>query len=164
MRKIILLSDTHNYLDKKIFPYLETCDEIWHAGDIGNWEIINQLNTFAKVRAVYGNIDGKEIRSELEESLQFTCGNMKILMQHIGGYPGNYAKNIRNIIIKEDIDIFISGHSHILKVIYDKELNVLHMNPGSIGNYGHHKVKTIISFIIENKKINDMNVIEFPRS
>ena len=163
MKNITLLSDTHNYLDERIFPYLEKCDEIWHAGDIGNLNIIDNLKQFAKTRAVYGNIDNNTIRKELNRTLIFRCEEIKILMTHIGGYPGKYAKGIKEMLKDENPDIFISGHSHILKVINDKELNILHMNPGAMGNHGSHKVKTMLVFCVNNNKLEDLKVIEYDR-
>jgi putative phosphoesterase len=163
MKKIILLSDTHNSLDKRFTKYFQNADEIWHAGDIGDIKIIDQLRVHAKVRAVWGNIDNHIIRSEFKENLYFKCEGMKVMMTHTGGYPGRYSKKIFSIIDQVNPDIFISGHSHILKVIYDKKNNLLHMNPGAIGDYGVHKVKTILSFIIEDKKVKNLNIIEFPR-
>ena len=164
MKKIILLSDTHNSLDKRFTKHFQNADEIWHAGDIGDIKIIDQLRLYAKVRAVWGNIDNHIIRSEFKENLYFKCEGMKVMMSHIGGYPGRYSKKIFPIIEQANPDIFISGHSHILKVIYDKKNNLLHMNPGAIGDYGMHKVKTILSFIIEDKKVKNLNIIEFPRT
>ena len=163
MKSIALLSDTHNYLDERIFPYLEQCDEIWHAGDIGNLDIIDHLKKFAKTRAVYGNIDNDTIRKELNKILIFKCEEIKVLMTHIGGYPGKYAKGIKDMLENERPDIFISGHSHILKIINDKNLDILHMNPGAIGNHGYHKVKTMIIFYVNKKKIEDLKVIEYNR-
>ncbi|MBT4345591.1 metallophosphatase family protein [Flavobacteriales bacterium] len=164
MKKIILLSDTHNSLDKRFTKHFQNADEIWHAGDIGDIKIIDQLRLYAKVRAVWGNIDNHIIRSEFKENLYFKCEGMKVMMSHIGGYPGRYSKKIFPIIEQANPDIFISGHSHILKVIYDKKNNLLHMNPGAIGDYGMHKVKTILSFIIEDEKVKNLNIIEFPRT
>ena len=163
MKKIILLSDTHNSLDKRFTKHFQNADEIWHAGDIGDIKIIDQLRLYAKVRAVWGNIDNHIIRSEFKENLFFKCEGVKVMMTHIGGYPGRYSKKIISIIEQANPDIFISGHSHILKVIYDKKNNLLHMNPGAMGDYGIHKVKTILSFIIEDEKVKNLNIIEFPR-
>ena len=163
MKKIILLSDTHNSLDKRFTKHFQNADEIWHAGDIGDIKIIDQLRLYAKVRAVWGNIDNHIIRSEFKENLYFKCEGMKVMMSHIGGYPGRYSKKIFPIIEQANPDIFISGYSHILKVIYDKKNNLLHMNPGAMGDYGIHKVKTILSFIIEDEKVKNLNIIEFPR-
>ena len=163
MKKIILLSDSHHSLDKRIFPYLEECDEIWHAGDIGNLEVTDKLKSFAPIRAVWGNIDDYQARKEFRETTFFKCEELKVMMTHIGGYPGRYEKGIKEILEDKHPDLFISGHSHILKVMHDKKLDILHMNPGAIGNYGIHKVKTILSFNIEGKDIKDLKVVEYPR-
>ena len=163
MKRIILLSDTHHTLDERIFPHLESCDEIWHAGDIGKLEVTDKLKTFAPLRAVWGNIDDHAARKEFRETTYFKCEQVKVMMTHIGGYPGRYAKGIKDILISKQPNLFITGHSHILKVMNDKKLNILHMNPGAIGNYGWHKVKTILAFDIEGKDIKNLRVIEFPR-
>ena len=162
--KIILLSDSHHSLDERIFPHLEKCDEIWHAGDIGNLEVTDKLKTFAPIRAVWGNIDGHKAREEFRKTTYFKCQKLKVMMTHIGGYPGRYEKGIKEILENKNPDLFISGHSHILKVMHDKELDILHMNPGAIGNYGWHKVKTILAFTVNGKEIKDLRVIEFPRN
>ena len=163
MKKITLLSDTHGELDKRFFPHFKESDEIWHAGDIGSIDIIDTLNTLAPVKAVFGNIDNHIIRRSFKSTLLFKCEKVNVMMTHIGGYPGNYAKGIKDKIKECEPKIFICGHSHILKVMYDKKLKVLHMNPGAVGNYGIHKVKTIIKFIIEEDNIKDLKIIEFPR-
>ncbi len=163
MRKIILLSDTHHSLDKRFIPYLSDVDEIWHAGDIGSINILDELNQYAEVKAVWGNIDNAIIRSELKKTLYFKCEQVKVMMTHIGGYPGKYNKDILSNIKDAKPNLFISGHSHILKIMYDKELDLLHMNPGAIGDFGIHKVKTIVSFTIDEEKIKSLKVIEFPR-
>tara|TARA_B100000700_G_C14695111_1_gene691792 strand:+ start:192 stop:689 length:498 start_codon:yes stop_codon:yes gene_type:complete len=164
MQEIILLSDSHHTLDEKIFPHLEQCDEIWHAGDIGNIKIIDKLKEFAPVRAVWGNIDNHKIRNEFSNIIHFRCENLEVIMTHIGGYPGRYEKGIKKILESKKPDLFISGHSHILKVIHDKKLDILHMNPGAIGNYGIHNVKTMLKFNVEGKKIKNLKVIEFARN
>ena len=163
MKRIILLSDTHGELDKRFFPHFKESDEIWHAGDIGSIDIIDSLNKLAPVKAVFGNIDNHIIRRSLKQTLLFKCEKVNVMMTHIGGYPGNYAKGIKDKIKECEPKIFICGHSHILKVMYDKKLKVLHMNPGAVGNYGIHKVKTIIKFIIEEDNIKDLKIIEIPR-
>ena len=163
MKRITLLSDTHGELDKRFFYHFKESDEIWHAGDIGSIDIIDSLNKLAPVKAVFGNIDNHIIRRSLKQTLLFKCEKVNVMMTHIGGYPGNYAKGIKDKIKECEPKIFICGHSHILKVIYDKKLKVLHMNPGAVGNYGIHKVKTIIKFIIEEDNIKDLKIIEFPR-
>ena len=163
MKKIVLLSDTHHTLDKRFFPHFKKADEIWHAGDIGNLSVTDQLKKFAPLKCVWGNIDSKDIRIEFKKTIYFKCEKMNVLMTHIGGYPGRYEKNIKQMIEDTKPDLFICGHSHILKIIYDKKYNLLHLNPGAIGNYGIHKVKTILSFKIHQKEILDLNIIEFPR-
>lgn len=163
MKKIILLSDTHHTLDERCFPYFKKVDEIWHAGDIGDLSVTDKLKDFAPIRAVFGNIDNSTIRTEFKERLYFKCEEVNVMMTHIGGYPGKYEKKILPIIEQIKPDLFISGHSHILKVMYDKKHELLHMNPGATGDYGIHKVKTMLSFKINNKEIKDLKVIEFPR-
>ena len=163
MKQIILLSDTHHTLDKRFFPYFKKADEIWHAGDIGDLSVTDKLKDFAYLKAVCGNIDNKTIQIEFKKTLYFKCEEVNVIMTHIGGYPGKYERKIHSIIKKEKPNLFISGHSHILKVMYDKENELLHMNPGAMGDYGIHKVKTILSFKIKGKKIEDLKVIEFPR-
>lgn len=160
MKRIGLMSDTHSFLDDKIFTYFEECDEIWHAGDIGSMELVEQLEAFKPFRAVYGNIDDAKIRRAFPLDLRFNCEGMDIWMTHIGGYPGRYSKRVREIIVDNPPDVFITGHSHILKVMPDKKLNLLHINPGACGIHGFHKVKTIIRFSINEAKIEDMQVIE----
>ena len=164
MKQIILLSDTHHTLDERFFPHFKKADEIWHAGDIGDLKVIDRLKEFATVRAVWGNIDNRIVRSEFNANLYFKCEDVNVMITHIGGYPRRYDKKILPIIEQAKPDLFICGHSHILKVMYDKKLKLLHMNPGAIGDYGIHKVKTILSFKIEGKDIKDLKVIEFPRS
>ena len=164
MKRIGLLSDTHGYLDKDCLNFFDDVDEIWHAGDIGGLEVTDKLKEFAPIRAVWGNIDNRTTRTEFKGNLYFKCEKVNVMMTHIGGYPGRYDKKILPIIQQAKPDLFICGHSHILKVMYDKKNNLLHMNPGAIGDYGIHKVKTILSFNIEGKEIKDLKVIEFPRS
>tara|TARA_B100000214_G_scaffold125048_1_gene88831 strand:- start:2717 stop:3232 length:516 start_codon:yes stop_codon:yes gene_type:complete len=163
MKKIILLSDTHHNLDKRFFPHFKKADEIWHAGDIGNLSVTDKLKKFAPIKCVWGNIDNKDIRLEFKKTIYFKCEKMNVIMTHIGGYPGRYEKKIKQIIENVKPDLFICGHSHILKIIYDKKYNLLHLNPGAIGDYGIHKVKTILSFNICQKEIVDLKIIEFPR-
>ena len=163
MTRIGLLSDTHSFLDPAVLKHFKKCDEIWHAGDIGNLTITDKLREFAILKAVYGNIDNSIIRSEFSDTLYFKCEEINILMTHIGGYPGNYNKNILPIIKEKKIDLFICGHSHILKVIYDKKYNLLHLNPGALGNFGIHQVKTLIKFDVEKKNIKNLKIIEIPK-
>jgi len=161
--KIGLLSDTHSHIDEKVINFFKDCDEIWHAGDIGDYTIIETLKSKAKIRAVYGNIDNSEIRMSCPQYQIFTIENYKVLMTHIGGYPKRYAPKIKSLLLKEQPDLFISGHSHILKVIMDKELNILHINPGAYGKNGFHKVRTAIRFCINNDKISDLEILEIQR-
>lgn len=160
--KIGLLSDTHGHLDRKVFKYFENCDEIWHAGDIGTVQVYDQLAAFKPLKAVYGNIDGQDIRILCPEHQRFECGGLSILITHIGGYPPRYNKNIIQELKSNTPDIFICGHSHILKVMSDPRLNnLLHINPGAAGIHGFHKVKTVIRFDIINNKVVNMQAIEF---
>ena len=163
MKKIILLSDTHSALDERFLPHIEDANEIWHAGDIGDIKVLENLEKTTKVRAVYGNIDNHIIRSATKEFINFKCEEVNVLITHIGGYPGKYSKGIKEKIQKLRPKLFICGHSHILKVIYDKRFNLLHMNPGAAGNYGIHKVKTILKFKIDKENITDLKVIELKR-
>ena len=163
MKKISLLSDTHSVLDERFIPHLKDSDEIWHAGDIGSLVIYDKLNEISKVKAVYGNIDNHQIRITLASELFFKCEGVNIYMTHIGGYPGKYSKAVKEKIEKTKPDIFICGHSHILKVMNDKINNLLFINPGAAGNHGIHQVKTIVQFIINEKKISDLKIIELKR-
>ncbi|MBS1599145.1 MAG: metallophosphoesterase family protein [Bacteroidetes bacterium] len=166
MKRIGLLSDTHHYLDENIFLHFKECDEIWHAGDFGTIEIAEKIKHHPGLshhpifKGVYGNIDSSDIRSEYPEQLIFNCEDVKVMIKHIGGYPGRYAPGVKNTIQQEKIKLFISGHSHILKIIYDEKLDCLHMNPGAAGNQGWHLVRTIIRFSIDGKNIKDCEVIE----
>jgi putative phosphoesterase len=160
LTRIGLISDTHNYLDEAVFKHFETCDEIWHAGDFGTAEIATKLKAFKPLRGVYGNIDGNDIRCEFPEKLRFTCEEVNVLITHIGGYPGRYAPGIKTELIANPPLLFICGHSHILKIIYDEKLKCLHMNPGAAGIYGWHKVRTLIRFEIDGKNIKNCQVIE----
>jgi putative phosphoesterase len=160
MTKIGLISDTHHYLDEAVFKHFAGCHEIWHAGDFGTTAISDALKAFKPLRGVYGNIDGYDIRSEFPEELIFTCEEVKVFMKHIGGYPDRYAPGVKNIILKEKPQMFISGHSHILKVMYDPKVQCLHMNPGAAGKQGWHKVRTLIRFAIDGKDIKNCEVIE----
>tara|TARA_Y100000385_G_scaffold262653_1_gene294479 strand:+ start:768 stop:1259 length:492 start_codon:yes stop_codon:yes gene_type:complete len=163
MKKIIVLSDTHSALDERFLPHLEDANEIWHAGDIGKIEVLEKLEKITKVRAVYGNIDNHIIKSATKEIIHFKCEEVNVLMTHIGGYPGRYYKGIKEKIQKLRPKLFICGHSHILKVIFDKKFNLLHMNPGAAGDYGIHIVKTILKFKIDKENITDLKIIELKR-
>jgi len=163
MKRIGLLSDTHAFLDEHIWAYFETCDEIWHAGDIGSVAVADQLEAFKPLRAVYGNIDGRELRARFPEDLRFECEGVDTLITHIGGYPGKYAPRIRPVLQSAPPKLFICGHSHILKVIPDKTLGLLHINPGACGKEGFHKVKTIVRFSVGAGRIYDLEVVELGR-
>ncbi len=158
--KIGLLSDTHGHLDERIYTHFEHCDEIWHAGDIGTSEVVGKLEKFKPLRAVYGNIDGKEIRTTYPEDLWFTCEALTVWITHIGGYPPRYNSRTKAILKERVPDIFICGHSHILKIIRDPKLKLLHINPGAAGLQGFHKVKTLVRFEINDDRIENMQVIE----
>lgn len=160
MIRIGLISDTHGYLDPKVEKYFKVCDEIWHIGDVGNLNVIKQLSRIKPVRGVYGNIDGHEIRRLFPKNLRFKCEDADVWMTHIGGYPNRYSKDVREKIKTNPPNLFISGHSHILKIMYDKKLKLLHINPGAAGKSGFHKVKTIVRFTINKKEIQDLEVIE----
>lgn len=161
MKKIILISDTHSLLHDDVTKYFEDHDEIWHAGDIGSMEVLNDLRSYnMPLRIVYGNIDDKEIRSEMVLNEIFTCEGLKVLMTHIGGYPGRYSKRLGKLLREEMPGLYICGHSHILKVMMDKELGILHMNPGACGIIGMHKFRTILSFEISDGKVENLNAID----
>ena len=164
MVKIGLLSDTHSYLDDAVFKHFENCDEIWHAGDFGSIEVADQLAAFKPLRGVYGNIDGTEIRQTYPENLRFNCEKVDVWMTHIGGYPGKYSPQVRGEIYTKPPQLFICGHSHILKVMFDKKFNLLHINPGAAGIQGFHTVKTLVRFTIDGDKIKDLEVIEIPKN
>ena len=158
--KILLLSDTHSYIDDRILEYAKNADEIWHAGDFGNLEVIDDLKKAGTLRGVFGNIDEVKIRAEFPEINIFECEKVKVVMIHIGGYPNKYAPRVKQILKEEKPQIFISGHSHILKVMYDKELEILHLNPGAAGKHGWHKMRTMLRFEINGEKIENLEVVE----
>ncbi len=159
MKRIGIISDTHSYWDDKYLKYFEECDEIWHAGDIGSMEVAEKLAAFRTFRAVYGNCDGGDLRTIYREILRWKCEDVDVLMKHIGGYPGNYDPSVRGMIYASPPQLFISGHSHILKVKYDKTLNILHVNPGAAGLQGWHKDRTIVRLTIDGKEFKDMEVV-----
>jgi putative phosphoesterase len=159
--KIGLMSDTHGYLDQKIYSYFNDCDEIWHAGDIGNLSLLEELRNFKKVRAVYGNIDGNDLRTTLPQELIFDVEGVLVWMIHIGGYPPVYTSIIKKSIKKIMPDLLVCGHSHILRVMTDPNFsNLLYLNPGAAGKEGFHKIRTIIRFSIEGKRITNLQAIE----
>jgi putative phosphoesterase len=160
MTRIGLISDTHSYLDENVFKHFEQCDEIWHGGDFGNIELAGRLAAFKPLKGVYGNIDGNDIQWMYPENLFFHCEEVKVFITHIGGYPPRYNSRVKPLLQEHKPQLFIAGHSHILKVIYDEKIQCLHMNPGAAGNRGWHKVRTIIAFVIDGKSIKDCKVIE----
>jgi len=161
MKRIGLLSDTHHYIDQKILDHLSSCDEIWHAGDFGTIEIVEALKTLHKpIRGVYGNIDGNDIRSEFPEVLRFTCEEVQVLMIHIGGYPGRYSAITKKEFQQKPPALFISGHSHILKIMFDEKYQCLHINSGAAGNQCWHTIRTMVRFTIDGNNIKDCEVIE----
>ena len=164
MTRIGLISDTHGYLDERVFTYFEHCDEIWHAGDFGTNAVAERLNAFKTLRGVYGNIDANDIRSRYPEKLHFTVERVKVFMQHIGGYPGRYAPGVKKEILSTGAALFISGHSHILKIVYDDQLNCLHINPGAAGRQGWHKVRTVVRLVIDGSTMRDCEVIELGKN
>lgn len=163
MKRIGLLSDTHGWLNPAIYDFFKDCDEIWHAGDIGNDDVAIELAAFKKLRAVYGNIDDWEIRADYPQYQIFNIENIKVVMTHIGGYPNAYAPGIKQILWEEKPDIFISGHSHILRVMRDQKLGLLHLNPGAAGMKGFHKKITMLRFQIDGKEISNLEIYEADR-
>jgi len=160
MKSIGLLSDTHGFLDDKVFVHFNKVDEIWHAGDFGNIGLADKLAEFKPLRGVYGNIDGQDIRRVYPENNRFNCEGVDVWMTHIGGYPGRYNPKIRNEIYSDPPKLFITGHSHILKVVYDKKISCLHLNPGAAGKQGWHKVRTLMRFCISEENIHNLEIIE----
>ncbi len=160
MVRIGLLSDTHGHLPDAVFEHFKQVDEIWHAGDIGHLEVVEKLQSFKPFRAVYGNIDGQDIRAQFPENLVFQVEEVPVFMTHIGGYPPKYNANSKPLILKHRPHLFISGHSHILKVMPDPALNLIHINPGACGLQGWHQVKTLVRFEIDGNRLNHLEVIE----
>ncbi|PWS30269.1 metallophosphoesterase family protein [Pedobacter paludis] len=159
MKKIGLISDTHGYLDDAVFKHFESCDEIWHAGDFGP-NVAQPLANFKPLRGVFGNIDDLEIRAAFPEQNRFSCEGINVLMTHIGGYPGKYASSIKSELYTNPPKLFITGHSHILKVMFDEKIKSLHINPGAAGKHGWHKVRTLVRFCISEENIHTLEVIE----
>jgi len=163
MKIIGLLSDTHAYIDTTILDFFKDVDEIWHAGDIGNMDVVRKLESLKPLRAVYGNIDGTEIRQCFKEVERFRCEKMDVLMVHIGGYPGKYPSQVKLLLKEKPAHLFIAGHSHILKVMYDKKLGMMHINPGAAGMSGFHQLRTAIKFEVDNQDIKNMKILEVVR-
>lgn len=160
MKKIGLLSDTHAYWDDRYLKHFADCDEVWHAGDIGSMEVVRKFREFKTFRAVHGNADGQDIRRECPKNLRFSLEGVDVWITHIGGYPGNYDKEVRQSILIRPPKLFICGHSHILKVKYDKTLQLLHINPGAAGKQGWHKVRSLVRFELNEGNIGELEVIE----
>lgn len=160
MKSIGILSDTHTFLDDRVFEHFKNCDEIWHLGDFGSVEVADKLLAFKPLRAVYGNIDGGVLRTMFPLHNRFMCEEVDVWLTHIGGYPGNYAKEVKQALRQNPPQLFVTGHSHILKVQFDKKLNLLHINPGAEGKYGFHQVRTLVRLVIDGKDIRDLEVIE----
>lgn len=163
MKKILLISDTHGHMDNQILKYIAQADEIWHAGDIGDLNVTDTIKKHKPLRAVYGNIDNEKARLEFPENNRFLCENVDVLITHIGGYPGKYDRRIKDELLRNPPKLFICGHSHILKVMWDKKLNLLHMNPGAVGKYGFHAVRTMLRFVIDGDQIRDLEIIELDK-
>ena len=163
MKKILLLSDTHSHMDDAVLNHVKQADEVWHAGDIGDLKVTDAIKALKPLRAVWGNIDDDKARVEFPENNRFTIEGVDVWITHIGGYPNRYNIRVRDEIIKNPPKLFICGHSHILKVMHDKKLGLLHMNPGAIGIHGFHNVRTMLRFTIDNGKIDNLEVIEYPR-
>ncbi|WP_336066283.1 metallophosphoesterase family protein [Mesoflavibacter sp. CH_XMU1404-2] len=163
MKKILLLSDTHSYIDDTILKHVKNADEVWHAGDIGDLNVTDQIQKLKPLRAVWGNIDGDKARVEFPEHNRFTVEGVDVWITHIGGYPGRYNIRVREVIKANPPKLFICGHSHILKVMPDKKLGLLHINPGAIGIHGFHKVRTMLRFTVDNGKIDNLEVIQYDR-
>jgi uncharacterized protein len=160
LTRIGIISDTHHFLDQAVFDHFRQCDEVWHAGDFGTALIADQLSAFKKLRGVYGNIDGQDIRSIYPEQLVFNVEDVKVMMRHIGGYPPKYNPETKKALALIQPQLFISGHSHILKVMYDDKINCLHINPGAAGKQGWHKVRTLVRLVIDGKDMKNCEVIE----
>ncbi len=160
MKKILLLSDTHGYLDQKIIKYINNTDEVWHAGDIGSADVTDEISKLKPLRGVYGNIDGQDLRSQFPVNQIFSCQGVKVVMTHIGGHPGKYNPKVKKLILEEKPKLYICGHSHILKVIQDRKNNLLHMNPGASGIQGFHKLRTLLRFELNQGKIENLEVVE----
>ena len=160
MIRIGILSDTHGSLDERVFEFFKDCDEVWHAGDIGSDDVLDQLENFKPLKAVYGNIDGQSIRTRVPSELFFQCEQVKVYLTHIGGYPNRYDKTAYQSLKTYRPKLFVCGHSHILKVMFDKKLNLLHINPGAEGKFGFHKKRTMVRLTIDGAEMKDLEVIE----
>jgi uncharacterized protein len=163
--RIGFLSDTHGFLDEAVFSYFADCDEVWHAGDFGSIELLRTLRDFKTLRGVYGNIDGTDVRAEVPSELEWNCEGVRTYMTHAGGHPGRYNPDARRELLKRNPDLFLCGHSHILRVMRDPSLGLVYMNPGACGRHGWHKVRTLLRFTVQAGKISDAEAIELgPRA
>lgn len=160
MAKILLLSDTHSHIDDNILKHVKWADEVWHAGDIGSLKVTDTLQNLKPLKGVYGNIDDARIQQEFPLNQRFMCENVDVWMTHIGGYPPKYNNRTRDLIKENPPKLFICGHSHILKVMWDKKLGILHMNPGACGIHGFHQIRTMLRFVIDKAEIKDLEIIE----
>lgn len=158
--RVGLLSDTHGFFDDAIVQYFAMCDEVWHAGDIGSITVLERLTNFKPTRAIYGNVDGPEIRSRIAGNLDWECDGIRVYMTHIGGYPGNYDRRAKAELVRRRPGLFICGHSHIARVTRDPELGLLHMNPGACGHQGWHTMRTLLRFVVETGAIQSVECIE----
>ncbi len=164
MKRILLLSDTHGFFDERVVKHAKEVDQIWHAGDVGDLDVCDQLLKLCpSLKVVWGNIDDSRLRAECKKDLVFDCEGIKVWITHIGGYPPKYRDDIKKVIDDQKVKLFVCGHSHILKVIYDKDLDCLHLNPGAIGKHGFHQVQTALKFEIHGHEIKNMHILEFPK-
>ncbi len=164
MKRIGIISDTHGYWDDRYAIHFSNCDEIWHAGDVGDQDIIERLKEICPVRAVCGNIDHGEVRRKQKELEIFECENVKVLLTHIGGYPGKWSRGMKEILESNNIQLMVDGHSHILKIIYDSKLNLLHINPGAAGQQGWQQVRTLVKLIIDGHTMRNCEIIELSKN
>lgn len=163
MKKVLLLSDTHSFIDAQILKFVKQADEVWHAGDIGNLEVTDTLKKYKPLRAVYGNIDDKDARAEFPLDAKFMVEGVSVWITHIGGYPNKYNQRVREALKNDPPKLFICGHSHILKVQFDKKLNLLHLNPGAAGKHGFHQVRTMLRFELEKGDIKNLEIVELAK-
>lgn len=163
MKKILLLSDTHSYIDDQILKFVKQADEVWHAGDIGDLKVTDAIKKLKPLRAVFGNIDNKDLRAEFPLDNKFILENVSVWITHIGGYPGKYSQHVRKELKENPPQLFICGHSHILKIQFDEKLNLLHLNPGACGKHGFHKTRTMLRFELDKGEIKNLEVIELTK-
>ena len=160
MKRIGILSDTHGYWDDRYAQYFGECDEIWHAGDFGSSEVADRLAAVCPLRGVYGNIDGGDLRRRFAERCRFKCEEVDVLLKHIGGWPGHYDASVRGSLLARPPQLFVAGHSHILRVMHDRALDCLYVNPGAAGRAGFHKVRTLVRLTVDGREVRDLEVVE----